>query len=175
MPQFVPTVPRREMAVDAIVTVHYFEYAKNYVFEGEKHDFWELLYVDKGEVEVMADSTGYRLRQGDMIFHKPDEFHNVFANGVVAPNLVVVSFVCRSAAMSYFEGKILRLDGDERALLSVWLRRRGTRSPPLLTIPGPSRWSGRLQAPSAASRWWFPSSSRCSSGWSAGGLSRRGR
>ena len=118
MPQFVPTVPRREMAVDAIVTVHYFEYAKNYVFEGEKHDFWELLYVDKGEVEVMADSTGYRLRQGDMIFHKPDEFHNVFANGVVAPNLVVVSFVCRSAAMSYFEGKILRLDGDERALLS---------------------------------------------------------
>lgn len=28
MPQFVPTVPRREMAVDAIVTVHYFEYAK---------------------------------------------------------------------------------------------------------------------------------------------------
>lgn len=107
----------------------------------KKHDFWELLYVDKGEVEVMADSTGYRLRQGDMIFHKPDEFHNVFANGVVAPNLVVVSFVCRSAAMSYFEGKILRLDGDERALLSVWLRRRGTRSPPLLTIPGPSRWS----------------------------------
>ena len=85
MPQFVPHRPRREMAVDAIVTVHYFEYAKNYVFEGEKHDFWELLYVDKGEVEVMADSTGYRLRQGDMIFHKPDEFHNVFANGVVAP------------------------------------------------------------------------------------------
>lgn len=54
MPVFVPTVPRREMAVDAIVTVHYFEYAKNYVFEGEKHDFWELLYVDKGEVEVMG-------------------------------------------------------------------------------------------------------------------------
>ncbi len=164
MPQFVPTVPRREMAVDAIVTVHYFEYAKNYVFEGEKHDFWELLYVDKGEVEVMADSTGYRLRQGDMIFHKPDEFHNVFANGVVAPNLVVVSFVCRSAAMSYFEGKILRLDGDERALLSrlVAEARDAFASP--LTIPGPSRWSGRLQAPSAASRWWFPSSSRCSSG-----------
>lgn len=85
MPTFVPTIPRREMAVEAIVTVHYFEYAKNYVFEGEKHDFWEFLYVDKGEVEVMADSTGYRLRQGEMIFHKPDEFHNVFANGVVAP------------------------------------------------------------------------------------------
>ena len=42
----------RPFEVDEVVSVHYFEYAKNYVFEGEKHDFWELLYVDKGEVEV---------------------------------------------------------------------------------------------------------------------------
>lgn len=115
---YVPTHLRQDITVDYLVTVHYFEYAKNYVFEGEKHDFWELLYVDKGEVEVMADSTGYRLRQGEMIFHKPNEFHNVFANGVVAPNLVVISFGSRSAAMSYFEGKIMRAGEDERELLA---------------------------------------------------------
>ena len=115
---YVPTHLRQDITVDYLVTVHYFEYAKNYVFEGEKHDFWELLYVDKGEVEVMADSTGYRMRQGEMIFHKPNEFHNVFANGVVAPNLVVISFGSRSAAMSYFEGKIMRAGEDERELLA---------------------------------------------------------
>ena len=115
---YVPTHLQQDITVDYLVTVHYFEYAKNYVFEGEKHDFWELLYVDKGEVEVMADSTGYRLRQGEMIFHKPNEFHNVFANGVVAPNLVVISFGSRSAAMSYFEGKIMRAGEDERELLA---------------------------------------------------------
>ena len=115
---YVPTHLRQDITVDYLVTVHYFEYAKNYVFEGEKHDFWELLYVDKGEVEVMADSTGYRLRQGEMIFHKPNDFHNVFANGVVAPNLVVISFGSRSAAMSYFEGKIMRAGEDERELLA---------------------------------------------------------
>ena len=115
---YVPTHLRQDITVDYLVTVHYFEYAKDYVFEGEKHDFWELLYVDKGEVEVMADSTGYRLRQGEMIFHKPNEFHNVFANGVVAPNLVVISFGSRSAAMSYFEGKIMRAGEDERELLA---------------------------------------------------------
>ena len=58
------TVLRRDLAVPAVVTVHYFEYAKNYVFEGERHDFWEFLYVDKGEVEVMAGDTGYCLKQG---------------------------------------------------------------------------------------------------------------
>ena len=113
-----PTELRRVIDITHIVTVHYFEYAKDYVFEGEQHDFWELLYVDKGEVEVMAGDTGYRLHRGEMIFHKPGEFHNVFANGVVAPNLVVIAFVCFSPAMSYFEGKVVRAGEDERGLLA---------------------------------------------------------
>ncbi len=115
---YTPTHLHRDIAIDTIYTVHYFEYAKDYVFEGERHDFWELLYVDKGEVEVMADSTGYRIRRGEIIFHKPNEFHNVFANGVVAPNLVVVSFGCDSPAMQYFEGKVLQTDEVERELLA---------------------------------------------------------
>lgn len=102
MSSYIATELRKVIDVQSIVTVHYFEYAKNYVFEGERHDFWELLYVDKGEVEVMADEVGYRLKRGEMIFHKPNEFHNVFANGVVAPNLVVVAFVCPSPRHDLF-------------------------------------------------------------------------
>ena len=118
MDGYQPTALRRDIAVPAVVTVHYFEYARDYVFEGEKHDFWELLYVDKGEVEVMADDTGYCLKQGEMIFHKPGEFHNVFANGLVAPNLVLVAFVCASPAMAYFEGKVVKAEEVERELLA---------------------------------------------------------
>ncbi len=112
------TVLRQVIRIERIVTVHYFEYAKNYVFEGERHNFWELLYVDRGEVEVMAGDTGYRLRQGEMIFHQPDEFHNVFANGVVAPNLVVIAFACTSPAMEYFKEKVILAGEDERELLA---------------------------------------------------------
>ena len=118
MATYEPTLLRRDLAVPAVVTVHYFEYAKNYVFEGERHDFWEFLYVDKGEVEVMAGDTGYCLKQGEMIFHKPGEFHNVFANGMVAPNLVVVAFVCTSPAMAYFEEKVVKAEEVERELLA---------------------------------------------------------
>ena len=112
------TVLRQVIRIERIVTVHYFEYAKNYVFEGERHNFWELLYVDRGEVEVMADEVGYRLKRGEMIFHKPNEFHNVFANGVVAPNLVVIAFACTSPAMEYFKEKVILAGEDERELLA---------------------------------------------------------
>jgi AraC-like DNA-binding protein len=111
------TLLRDAITIRRIVSIHYFEYARDYVYVGERHNFWEFLYVDKGKVEVMADTKGYCLLEGDIIFHKPDEFHNVWANGRVAPNLVVMSFECRSPAVKFFEDKILRLGDPERDLL----------------------------------------------------------
>lgn len=110
--------PSRPIQVEALASVHYFEYTSTYYFEGEKHNFWELLYVDKGTVTITADGVEHTLEKGQIIFHAPEEFHTVRANGVVAPNLVVASFVCNSEAMSFFQGKILRAGDNERALLA---------------------------------------------------------
>lgn len=104
--------------VTHIVSLHYFELAKAFIFEGERHDFWEFLYVDKGEIEVMADQTGYNLKQGDLIFHQPNEFHSVWANQVTAPNVVVVCFVCCSEEMDYFKNKLICLDDYDRNLIA---------------------------------------------------------
>jgi AraC-like DNA-binding protein/quercetin dioxygenase-like cupin family protein len=120
--EYAKTLLNEELVVKKIVTVHYFEYAKDYVFEGEKHDFWEFVFVDKGVVEVMADTVGYKLKHGDIIFHKPNEFHNVWANGHVAPNLIIVSFECKSPAMAYFDGKILKIGDVEKGLLAQIIR-----------------------------------------------------
>jgi AraC-type DNA-binding domain-containing proteins len=119
------TVLEDIVSVESIITVHYFEFASDYVFKGEKHDFWEFLYVDKGEVEVMADASGYKLVQGDIVFHKPGEFHSVWANGKTAPNIVVVSFECNSPAVKFFENKILKLSSVCRNLLSEIIKETG--------------------------------------------------
>ncbi len=115
---YVKTHLIKDISIQKIVTVHYFEYAKDYLYQGEKHDFWEFLYVDKGEVEVKADVQRYILKQGEMIFHKPNEFHNLWANGKTAPNLIVISFECKSKAMIFFENKIIRIGDFEKNLLA---------------------------------------------------------
>lgn len=117
--EFTKIVLKEELQVKRIVSLHYFEFAKDFIFEGEKHDFWEFLYVDKGEAEVMAGESGYRLKQGDIIFHKPDEFHSVWANKKIAPNLVVIAFECKSEKMKYFEHKIYSLGDTERNDLAI--------------------------------------------------------
>ena len=125
MSNFVPTVMSRDIAVDAIVTVHYLEHAKNYVFQGESHDFWELVYVDKGSLTAVAEDVTYELAQGQMLFHRPNEFHKLSANGTVAPNLVIVSFVSHSEAMAFFEHRVVFATQRQRDLLSQLVREAG--------------------------------------------------
>lgn len=109
---------KKDIDIDYLVTIHYFEYMNTFTYAGESHDFWEFLCVDKGEVEVYNGQSWQVLKKDEIIFHKPMEFHSLRANGVVAPNLVVISFRCSSPVMSYFENKVLTVNEFQCNLLS---------------------------------------------------------
>ena len=106
------------LSIHEIYSIHYFEYMCDFSFPGESHDFWEFLCVDKGEVNVLAGEKFHVLKKGDIIFHKPNEFHDVNSNGLIAPNLVVMSFSCASPVMTFFEEKVLQISEPERLLLA---------------------------------------------------------
>ena len=88
--------------VSRIVSIHYYEWGKNFIFDGESHDFWELVYVDSGEVDITADSKPLHLKQGDIIFHRPNEFHSIKTTSSSIANVFVISFVSNSEAMEFF-------------------------------------------------------------------------
>ncbi len=114
--EFIPVSPKNTLVIDKLYTIHYFAYAKDFIFTGEKHDFWEMAYIDSGDVGVVADGTGFTLRQGEAIFHKPNEYHNIWANGKYA-HVLILSFSSKSRMMSFFKNKILTLDEEDKRLL----------------------------------------------------------
>ena len=118
MPEYTGTRLNDEIKISRLYTVHYFEYSKRFSFTGESHDFWELVYADKGDVTVFADDKSFVLEQGNVIFHKPNEWHNVRANGVDAANITIITFASPSKAMSFFENKILAVGQKQKELLS---------------------------------------------------------
>ncbi len=109
---------RTPLSVRSIISIHYFDYMSDFTFPGESHDFWELLCVDKGEIEAVAGEKRYSLKKGSIIFHQPNEFHNVITNGRSAPSLVVIAFACNSPCMKAFQNQILTVQETESALLA---------------------------------------------------------
>lgn len=107
-----------DLHIEELFSLHYFEYMSTFSFPGESHDFWEFICVDKGEVTIGADEAVHTLKRGQIAFHKPNEFHWVRANGNVAPNLIVISFSCRSPMMDFFRDKILNVEEAERRILA---------------------------------------------------------
>lgn len=117
--EHVKTQLRSVIAVNRMVTIRYYEYTNSFVFPGEFHDFWEFVCVDKGEVIAQAEDQCFLLKKNQVIFHKPNEFHAIRTEGKRGPNLFVLSFECRSPAMSFFENRILTVDAVAKQLLSA--------------------------------------------------------
>ncbi|HOJ09033.1 MAG TPA: AraC family transcriptional regulator [Clostridiales bacterium] len=109
---------QNSLTIDKLITFYYMELTSKFMTRGERHDFWEFVYVDKGEIEILTDSKQYELNQGDIIFYKPNEFHAGRAKNNTNPNLIIISFECSAPCMEFFEGKTFRLDEEERKILS---------------------------------------------------------
>ncbi len=103
--------------VSKIVTVHFFEFDKNFVFGEEQHDFWEIVFAQKEDILCTANGREIVLEQGEMLFHKPNVRHSLRSNGIKAPDVFIVSFVCHSEAMRFFEDKKVKLSSSQKKYL----------------------------------------------------------
>jgi len=102
-------------------SVYYFELDKNFYHTPEKHDFWEMVYVDSGRINAIVDGMGCTLTQGQVIFHKPMELHTHVSNKKDPCNILVISFTCHSKAMEFFNKKIFDIEKDSQKILTLFL------------------------------------------------------
>ena len=93
--------------IESITSIHYFEFDDKFVDTPEAHEPWELVYVDRGECDIVADGETFRLSQGQMYFHKPNEMHMLKTVKGIAPNVFIMVFSSSSPAMGYFENRKL--------------------------------------------------------------------
>lgn len=84
-----------------------------YFFSGEMHDFWEVLYVLEGSLTVTAEARVLNLSRGQLLFHKPMEFHSLRTLGDAPARVLVMSFGAQGEAMACFEGREVMLDAQE--------------------------------------------------------------
>lgn len=138
------------MKVQNIISAHYFEYAINFAFSGELHDFWEFVYVDKGAFYITADTKEILLKQGQMYIHKPLEFHNVRMTGEQASNSVILSFSCDSQALFHIAGKIIPCGDRERELMAQMIAEAQNAYSTPLGDPYTTRLRRREHAPFAS-------------------------
>ena len=84
---FVPNVN-----VKTMYTILYQEKNKQFSFRGEKHVFWEFTYVNKGTMICSVDNVNYELKQGQMMFFAPHQFHKQRSDGKAPLSFLTITF-----------------------------------------------------------------------------------
>lgn len=135
--------------VDNIVTVHCYDYAPNFSFPGESHDFWEMVFVDAGEVCIVADSKSHILGRGRAIFHKPGEHHSICANNTFA-SVVVITFSTQSSTIYHLSGKEIEVTDDQKEHISEILKEAAVTFLEPLNIVDQKRLIKKYDAPFGA-------------------------
>lgn len=115
-----------DFSITELVNVSYYTLSKDFLWSGESHEPWEMVYVDKGEMVITAGTDTYLLKSGEAAFHCPHEFHNLRTSAQKAANVIVMTFMCDSPIMQAFERKILSLNAQEKSLLSSILKEAET-------------------------------------------------
>ena len=116
--EYTKTELNRGIRIDGVYTVHYFEYAKDFAYSGEIHNFWELVYADKRQLFITAGARELCLEVGQLYLHKPNEFHNIRCDGAHAANSVIVSFDCDCPELMDVAGTVITCGGEEQRLLA---------------------------------------------------------
>ncbi|MBO5369390.1 MAG: AraC family transcriptional regulator [Clostridia bacterium] len=85
--------------IQHIITLFYIEMGKRPDYR-EKHNFWELVYVDSGEMIIDIDGTLTQLNQGDIYLIKPNQSHQFTNYQIHDTKLLISSFTCNSDFMN---------------------------------------------------------------------------
>lgn len=110
-----------DFEIKGLNSIYYFEFGKNHTHTLEKHNFWEMVYVDSGSIFAFSEGERFELNQGQAIFHEPYESHAHISNPQSHNNMVVLCFTCDSEAMNFFRKKIFTFDKTSKTILQLFM------------------------------------------------------
>lgn len=114
---------RRLLVLESVITAFDTVRPKGFYFSGEMHDFWEMVCVVDGRAMATADERVYALSAGMLLFHKPLEFHRIWADGDTSPHLLIMSFTASGEGMAAFQEGLFILDEAQLGQITELNRR----------------------------------------------------
>lgn len=75
IPEFGSKTITSSIKLQEIYAYYYSTKGNNYQFEGEQHPYWEMTFIDTGEIITTVGNEDYVLPTRSMFFYAPNQFH----------------------------------------------------------------------------------------------------
>lgn len=106
-----------KIKVTNLKSAFYYDVPLSFGYNGERHSGWEFVYVEKGKICATAENSKYILKSGEMVCHKPMEFHKLEPYQAEA-TIIVFCFECNDFSMQFFSNKIISVNQRQKLYLN---------------------------------------------------------
>lgn len=121
----------QSLKVSEIAYVHFFEFQRDFFTNAENHPFYELVFVSSGNLEISSEQFKGKLLKGEMIIHKPNEYHSLSCDSDSTPTVIIIGFTCDDDRLLRFSGTPLTLGNSEvKKLAEIIKEARNVFAPP---------------------------------------------
>lgn len=102
------------LEINSVYSAFKMRYPENYYFDGESHDFWELVCILDGKACITAGSKLINLKAGQAVIHPPMEFHRLSTENN-SPEIAIFSF--SSSLMPEVKNSVYSLNSENLQLI----------------------------------------------------------
>lgn len=78
--------------IPEIMAYYYTIKSPNYKFKGERHNLYELTFVDRGTLDTSIDGVNYTLNSSDLIIYGKNQFHTQAVNNDLSCSYLTIMF-----------------------------------------------------------------------------------
>lgn len=109
------------LKIDKLFCLFKLNCRSGYTFNGELHNFWECVYVIDGNICVSSDENVYNLSKGDIVFHKPQEFHKFHIEEGNEATLFDFSFSFEGNLAEKISGLVCSLNEKQIQIMNMFI------------------------------------------------------
>lgn len=99
--------------VTGIVNLHFFEFDNDFTTEGERHPFYEMVFVNSGRLYISSEDYSGWLTKNQLVIHRGDTVHSLSCGSGDEPTVIIIGFECDSADIDIFSKAPTQLDDAE--------------------------------------------------------------
>ncbi len=126
---------KKDIVVSRLANIHYFEFTSNFHTIDDSHDFCELVYVDKGKIDISSENYSGELTTGSLIVHNAGESHSLTCDEKTAPSIIIIGFECTSPEIDKLTHSPLLLTDELQKMIAEIIKEARTVYLPPYDIP----------------------------------------
>lgn len=111
----------RQIVISHFNTIDYYRLDKDFYQYPDSHPYWEMVYVDNGDIISNYNGIGHTLQEGQVIFHPPYSLHSHISNKLTANSVLVVSFSSDSPLLDMLTQKSFLLSYHSQKFLEKFI------------------------------------------------------